>query len=114
MGQMEVAMRDFGIVALLSVIATAAAPTAPASSIQTYATSKSTQQFADCYRTHEWEGSRLWYAADRRRTALSNLGTTVVRQPYFIEIRDRGTLREILLRGAALGGPEAQGVSRCL
>lgn len=108
-------MRDFGIVALLSVVAIAAAPTAPPSSEEAYTTSKSTQQFADCYRrTHERDGSRLWYAADRRQAALSNVGAAIVRQPYFIEIRDRGTLREILLRGAASIGPEAQGVSQCV
>jgi len=108
-------MRDFGIVALLSVVATAAAPTVPSSSVESYVTGKSTQQFADCYRrTQARDGESLWYVADRRQVALSNLGAPAVRQPYFIEIRDRGTLREILLRGAASGGREAQGVSQCV
>jgi hypothetical protein len=111
----ELRMRDFGIVALLSVIATAAAPTTPAARIQSYATAKSAVQFASCYEHASKQRDGLWFVADRRGGgALSNLGAPTVRQPYFIQISDRGGRREIVLRNAAPNGPEAWGVSQCI
>lgn len=109
-------MRDFGIVALLSAIATAAAPTPPPSTVQTYATVKSAQQFAACFKqSQSGRDGGLWFVADRHGGgAVSNLGSPIVRQPYFIQIQDRGNRREIILDNAVSTGPEAWGVSQCI
>jgi type II secretory pathway pseudopilin PulG len=109
-------MRDFGIVALLSVIATAAAPTAPSAKVETYLTAKSTQQFAGCYAEVQKQryGAALWYVPNATGGAFSGVGGPDGRQPYFIRINDRGSQREIFLQGAIANGPEARGVSQCI
>lgn len=109
-------MRDFGIVALLSVIATAAAPTAPSAKVETYLTAKSTRQFAACYAESQKGryGTSLWYASNRNGGAFSDVGGPGSRQAYFIRINDRGKSREVFLQGASANGPEARGVSQCL
>lgn len=108
-------MRDFGIVTLLSVIATAAAPTAPASKAATFVTSKSTEQFAGCFsRTQDKRSAAWWYVPNDHGGAFSNLGAASVRQPYFVKISDRGSHRQIELQDAARSGAEAQGVSQCI
>jgi hypothetical protein len=109
-------MREFGIVALLSVIATAAAPTPPSPRVERYLTAKSTSDFASCYEKVQGPRSANWaYVASRRGgAAFSNFGEPGVRQPYFIQISDRGVRREVALQGAAPGGAEAKGVRQCL
>lgn len=108
-------MREFGIVALLSVIATAAAPTSPSVKVEKYLTAKSTGEFAACYERAQNRRSAAWvYVANRRGGGFSNFGEPGVRQPYFIQISDLGSRREILLQGAASESNEARGVSQCI
>ena len=111
-----VLMRDFGIVALLSVIATAAAPTARPPKIENYVTSKSMSQFAGCYARSQGKRSsvRVYPDCDRGAAAFSNLAQAGDRQPYLILIRDRGAQRHVSLQGVVPGSIEARGVSQCI
>jgi hypothetical protein len=83
-------MKEIGIVTLLSVFAVAAAPSARSEHSTVFVTHKSAQAFGACF------------AAVRIGTAADLL------------VSDRGSRREIQLRGAAVDGPEAQAVKSCL
>ena len=109
-------MRDFGIVALLSVIATAAAPVVPSPKIENYVTKKSASEFADCYARSQGKSSAAWVYVPNERGggAFSNLAEPGVRQPYFILISDQGAMREVILQGVTPESVEGQGVGQCI
>lgn len=111
-------MKDLGILTLISVAAMAAAP-APApekSGPTTFATAKSTEQFAACFERTQDRLSRPWWfvAKDNGGGTFSNLGAHSVSKPYFLLISDRGSRREIQLQNANLDGPEARGAAQCI
>jgi len=58
-------------------------------------TEKSAAAFADCFAKHR-------------------PGTPDAKDGYSITIADKGTRREILLRGTAPGGPETKAVDQCI
>jgi hypothetical protein len=108
-------MKDIGMITLLSVIATAAAPTPPAQVPLSYATAKSTQQFAACFAKAQERRSRPWAFVPRRDGGtFSNLGAPSVDRPYFLVVTDRGVRRLIQLQDATPDGPEGQAVNQCL
>jgi len=108
-------MRDVGIVTLLSVIATAAAPVLPATRSAALVTGKSTQQFAGCFVSVQEDSSAPWsFVPNDKGGTFSNLGAAGVSNPYFVVISDRGQHREVRLENASAGTPEARGVSECI
>ena len=86
-------MRGVGIITLLSVGAISVAPASQPREPSLAVTGKTAAQFADCFAQHS---------------------PGVAKSGYSITITDRGTQREILLRGAAPAGPEAKAVDQCL
>ena len=83
-------MKEIGIVTLLSVVAVAAAPSARGEHSTIFITRKAGTAFGACF-------------------AAARLG-----KPSDLVVTDRGSRREIQLKGAALDGPEAQAVKQCL
>lgn len=103
-------MKEIGIVTLLSVAVTAAAPGPQAYRPAVYVTPKSTQDFASCFaRSQDRRGTAWWFVPRDHGGTLSNLGAKSGAATYFIVISDRGTRREIALdpRSAADGPREA-------
>ncbi len=108
-------MREIGIVTLLSVAVTAAAPGPQAYRPAVYVTPKSTQDFASCFaRSEDGRGSAWWFVPRDHGGTISNLGSKSGAATYFIVINDRGTRREIALdqRGADRGAREA--LNQCI
>ena len=86
-------MRGIGIITLLSVGAISVAPAAQPHEPSMVVTDKSAADFAQCFAKYG--------------------GGLTARSGYSITIADRGTHREILLRGAAPSAPEAKAVDQC-
>ena len=109
-------MKDLGIVTLISVAAIAAAPASQESHATAFATSKSTQAFADCFARSQERNSTPWWFVPKESGGgtFSNLGAPSVRKPYFVVISDRGSKREIQLQNASWDGPQARGVEQCI
>ena len=110
-------MRSLSIATLISVVASAAAPTPqPASSrAAAIVTAKSTRAFAECFaRTQDRLSAPWWFVPKENGGTFSNLGAPAVTKPYFLAVTDRGRHREISLEDAAPNGAEAQGVSQCI
>jgi hypothetical protein len=106
-------MKDFGIVTLLSVAITAAAPALPAAA--PLVTAKSAEQFAGCFARSQDARSAAWaFVPKRTGGTFSNLGAPGVRHPYFLVIDDRGEHREVRLENAAAGTAAARGASQCI
>ena len=106
-------MKDFGIIALLSVIISAAAPRTDPPALPVLKTEKSTQAFAHCFARSQDQHSAAWAFVPREHGGtFSNLGAVSVAAPYFLLIRDRGTHREIELQNA--GGVQEKGVEECI
>lgn len=108
-------MKAFGIVTLMSVIAVAAAPSSPAARGISFATMKSTEQFADCFsRIQDRHSVPWWFVPKERGGTFSNAGAPAVGRPYLLLISDRDGRREILLENASAEGPEARAVNQCI
>lgn len=108
-------MKAFGIVTLISVIAVAAAPAPPAAQGMSFATMKSTEQFADCFsRIQDRRSVPWWFVPKERGGTLSNAGAPAIGRPYVLLINDRDGRREILLQNASSNGPEARAVNQCI
>jgi hypothetical protein len=108
-------MRDVGIVTLLSVAATAAAPVLPGPRPAPLITTKSTAQFAGCFaRTQERGAAAWWFVPNGSGGTFSNLGAAGVSNPYFVVISDRGQRREVRLENAVRGTAEFKGVNQCI
>jgi hypothetical protein len=109
-------MKDLGIATLISVVVIAAAPASEKSGATAFATSKSTQAFADCFAHSQEQGSRPWWFVPKESGGgtFSNLGAPSAKKPYFVVISDRGSTREIQLQNASWDGPEARGVEQCI
>lgn len=88
-------MKGVGIVTLMSVGAISVAPAPQQNEPSLRVTERSAADFADCFAKHR-------------------PGIPAVKDGYSITISDRGTRREILLRGAAPGGPETRAVDQCI
>ena len=110
-------MKDIGIVTLLSVIVSAAAPTSPDyKAAASVITAKSTDQFASCFAgTQDEGGLPWWYVPKRGGGTFSNLGSRTVQSAYFVTVSDRDSAREIRLEGNGAGeAPVARAVSQCI
>lgn len=116
-------MKDLGIVTLISVAAIAAAPASDANrptngaklATSAFATTKSTEAFADCFaRTQDRHSRPWWFVPKGNGGTFSNLGAKAVSKPYFLVINDSGSRRDIELQNANHNGPEARGVEQCI
>lgn len=87
-------MRGVGIITLLSVGAISAAPSPQPREPSLVVTEKSAADFADCFARH-------------------SRGVSASQGAYSITVTDRGSRREILLRGAAPAGLETEAVEQC-
>ncbi len=92
-------MKSFGIVTLMSVAASAAAPVSySASTPATYSTGKTVEQFAGCFMGVQDHARRAWaYVPRGDGGTFSNSGARGARGLYFLAVLDRGSTREIRL-----------------
>ena len=108
-------MKDFGIIALLSVAISAAAPQEDLPRLKVLSTAKSTQDFANCFARSQDRRSASWaFVPKSHGGTFSNLGAASVAAPYFLLISDRGTYREIQLQDATPGGIQERGIEECI
>ena len=107
-------MRSLGLMTMLSVAATAAAPNLPPRDPAHITTMRSVQAFADCFATSQDQRSAAWWFVPKESGGtFSNRGAAGVAKPYFLVISDRGARREIRLENVTGASPAAQGVSQC-
>lgn len=98
-------MKQVGIVVLVSVAASAAAPgpRAPHTPL-TVATTKTVEQFGGCFVNRQERASLAWsYIPQSRGGTFSNFGARGARAPYFLAVLDRGSTRQVRLEGASAG-----------
>jgi hypothetical protein len=108
-------MREIGIVTLLSVAVTAAAPGPQAYRPSVYVTPKSTQDFASCFaRSEDKRGAAWWFVPRDRGGTFSNLGNKSGAATYFVVINDRGTRREIALDRRGPGDGPSKALNACI
>jgi hypothetical protein len=109
------AVREIGIVTLLSVAVTAAAPGPQAYRPAVYVTPKSTQDFASCFaRSQEKRGAAWWFVPRNHGGTFSNLGSKSVAASYFVVINDRGVRREIALDQRSAADDQREVINQCI
>jgi hypothetical protein len=88
------------IIAALLGLAGSAAVSQPAT---TRSTAKSADPFVQCFAAAQDHDARAWAFVPRESGGgtFSNAGASGVRKPYFVQVADRGTSREIRLSGGA-------------
>ena len=109
-------MKDIGIITLLSVIISAAAPSSTASSdykpARSFVTAKSTDQFTSCFaNTQDRDGLAWAYIRKDDGGTFSNLGPRSLSSAYFVVVSDHGARREVRLEG---NGSKEIGVNRAV
>ena len=103
-------MKDIGIISLLSVIISAAAPSSPRAPVyepanslvaaKSFVTAKSTDQFASCFADTQDSSALPWaYVRKDDGGTFSNLGPRSISSAYFVVVSDRGSNREVRLEG---------------
>ena len=108
-------MREIGIVTLLSVAVTAAAPGAKPHRPSVYITPKSTEDFASCFAHNEDKrGAAWWFVPRDKGGTFSNLGSKSGAATYFVVINDRGTRREIALEQKGPDSGRAEALNACI
>jgi hypothetical protein len=110
-------MKPFGLITLVSVAASAAAPASylpkgPA----TFATDKSAEQFAGCFAGAQDRARRAWaYVPRGDGGTFSNYGANGARGLYFLAVLDRGATREIRLETPGTVDPVvARAINQCV
>jgi hypothetical protein len=113
-------MKQVGIVTLISVAASAAAPvsTAARDSVS-FETSKTVAQFGGCFVDAQDRASSAWsFVPKGDGGTFSNFGAKGASAPYFLAISDRGTVRQLRLETASAGSKLdrniANAVGRCV
>lgn len=111
-------MKQVGIVILIIVAATAAAPSARAAPRPvTLETSKTVEQFDGCFVHAQDRASLAWsYIPQSRGGTFSNFGAKGTRDLYFLAILDRGSTRQLRLdsAGATVDSRVAGAVDQCV
>ena len=105
-------MKQVGfIVFALAAVSTAA----PAVSAVKRTTAKGAEPFAQCFAAAQDRAARPWSFVPREGGGgtFSNLGATGISHPYFVEVADRGALREIKLTAGA-DRSVVRAVDRCI
>ena len=102
-------MKEIGIVTLLSVAVTAAAPGPQAYRPAIYVTPKTTQDFATCFtRSQDERGAAWWFVPRDHGGTISNHGSTAKAATYFIVIKDLGKLGKDLLPKSVLNDSSSE------
>ena len=112
-------MKQVGIVTLVSVAASAAAPVSyRAVDRATFETSKSVAQFGGCFVEAQDRAARAWsFVPKGDGGTFSNLGARGASAPYFLAVAARGTVRQVRLElvvGAQLDRNIAKAVDQCI
>jgi hypothetical protein len=81
---------------------TVAAAPAPESGDLTRTTAKGVEPFAQCFTQAQDRASQPWSFIPKESGGgtFSNAGAAGVRRPYFVEVADRGAMREIRMIAA--------------
>lgn len=95
-------MKQVGIVVLVSVAASAAAPSPRAvHKPATVETNKTVEQFGGCFVNAQDRASLAWsYIPQSRGGTFSNFGARGARAPYFLAVLDRGSTHQVRLESA--------------
>lgn len=108
-------MREIGIVTLLSVAVTAAAPGPRDDRPATFQTPKSTEDFATCFaRAQDRSGTAWWFVPRENGGTFSNLGNRKGAAAYFVVINDRGPHRDVALDEHAQAAGLREVVNQCI
>jgi len=113
-------MKQVGIVTLISVAASAAAPVSHAArDAVTLETSKTVAEFGGCFVQAQDRAARAWaFIPKADGGTFSNLGARPARVPYFLAVSDRGAVRQLRLEpasaGTAVDGEVAKAIDQCI
>jgi hypothetical protein len=108
-------MRSLGVITLLSVVATAAAPGMQPAQGSPLTTTKSARAFVTCFaKDQDRRLASWWFVPKSRGGTFSNLGASRGGKAYFLMISDRKERREITIDNAAPGSAPLEGVNQCL
>lgn len=108
-------MKEVGIITLLSVAITAAAPGPQAYRPSVFTTPKTTQDFASCFtQDQDKRGSAWWFVPRDHGATISNLGAKSDAAVYFVVVRDLGVRREVALDQRGANAAARKALSRCL
>jgi hypothetical protein len=79
-------------------------------------TTKPTQQFATCFVQAQERASAPWWFVPKENGGgtFSNLGAKGVANPYFVDVRDLGSRREIRLELASADASVLHAVDSCV
>ena len=85
------------VVCLALLPLTLAASPAPRHAALTVTTAKGAEPFAQCFAQAQDRSARAWSFVPKESGGgtFSNAGAVGVRKPYFLEVADRGSTREI-------------------
>ncbi len=89
---------------------------APARPVTSRVTDKAVESFAQCFVAAQDRTSGAWSFVPKESGGgtFSNLGARGVHHPYFLEVADRGGVREIRLSSAAANRSVMQAVDGCI
>lgn len=106
-------LRQTVVTALTALTVSTAALAAPLPAAQlSRATTKGTEPFAQCFAaTQERSAKPWWFVPKEHGGTFSNLGASGVAEPYFVDIADKGTTREVRVTLASAGASAGAGSS---
>jgi threonine aldolase len=109
-------MKQVGIVTLISVAASAAAPVShSARDAVTLQTSKTVEQFGGCFVHAQDRAVRAWsYVPKGDGGTFSNVGATGAEGLYYLAVSDRGAVRQLRLEAAAPGSTLDRNIARAV
>ena len=89
---------------------------AAAQPVASRVTAKAADSFAQCFVAAQDRASEPWSFVPKESGGgtFSNLGASGVRHPYFLDVANRGAVREINLRSGAANQSVMQAVDRCI
>jgi hypothetical protein len=78
-------------------------------------TTKGVETFAQCFAGAQDRAGRAWAFVPKQNGGgtFSHVGATGVRQPYFLDVADRGKVRELRLTSAGADRLLVLAVQRC-
>lgn len=109
-------MKQVGIVTLISVAASTAAPVAHArADAVTLETGKTLAQFGGCFVGSQDRAARAWaFIPKGDGGTFSNVGARGAQGLYYLAISDRGPVREVRLEAASSASPLDRNIARAV
>jgi threonine aldolase len=109
-------MKQVGIVTLISVAASAAAPVAHArADAVTLETNKTVAQFGGCFVGTQDRAARAWaFVPKDDGGTFSNAGARGAQGFYYLAISDRGPIRQVRLEAASASSPLDRNIARAV